>query len=128
MPKTNADDGISHLATRSRAPPPPPPGCRACVLYMIPFFLPVDVQHKEYRYPCRCLAIHREIRTGSAVTKLRHIYISRLFCSEQSRQCKLYVIVLDTTGTTYTFYERVSGLAKYIVHKAVPLYNQVRQY
>ena len=75
-----------------------------CVLHIKPFFLHVDIQHNQC--PCRFFNPINRRDTSSGVTKLRHrdTTLPRMQEALQwAMQC--HVIMLDTTGTTYSIYE-----------------------
>ena len=81
--------------------------CIVCVLHVKPFFLPVDIQYTQC--PCRFFNPINRRDTSSVVTKLRHRYYVGTY------QVPWYAVStavgsampchLDTTGTTYIFYE-----------------------
>ena len=70
---------------------------------VISLFLPVGIQHNQ----CSCRFFNARSDTSSVVTKVRHrdTTLPRMLQAQQQWATQCHVIILDTTGNTYTFYE-----------------------
>ena len=77
---------------------------RVCVLHIKPFLLPVDMQRNQY--PCRFFNPRRD--ASYMVAKLRHrdTTLPRMYAVSTAVGNAIPCHhILDTTGTTYTFYK-----------------------